>query len=83
MIKWVMKKLGYKVFTLREYSQLIDSVAACGVYYRTLVSNDNAYHHNQRTVNVPLSELSNICLVENCIWEDVKEKINNQGVGNG
>lgn len=75
MIKKILRIFGYKVFTMAEYNKLTDSVAECGVYYRSLVSNDNSYHHGQRCVTVPLSELGNICLVENCIWEDVKKKI--------
>ncbi len=75
MIKKLMGLLGYKVFSKAEYDHLTDSVVRCGVYYRAIVDNDNTYHHGQRCVTVPISELSNICLVENCIWEDVKDKI--------
>ena len=75
MIKKIMNILGYKVFTKSEYSQLTDSIASCGIYYRSLVGDDNEYHHGTRTVTVPLAKLSNICLVENCVWEDVKQKI--------
>jgi len=70
-----MGLFGYKVFTKAEYEQLTDSVVRCGAYYRSLVDDDNTYHHGQRCVTVPISELSNICLVENCIWDDVKTKI--------
>jgi hypothetical protein len=75
MIKRIMKLLGYKVFTKAEYEQLTNAIAKCGVYYRSHVSDDNEYHHGTRTVTVPLTELSNICLVENCVWEDVKKKL--------
>lgn len=81
MIKNILKLFGYKVFNKDEYDHLTNQVARCGVYYRALVSNDNSYHHGQRCVTVPLSEMGNICLVENCIWEDVKEKIK-KGVEN-
>jgi len=76
MIKRIMNFFGYKVFTQREYDQLTDNIAQCGVYYRSLVGDDNAYHHGTRMVTVPLAELSNICLVENCVWDDVKQKLN-------
>jgi hypothetical protein len=75
MIKKIMNILGYKVFTKSEYNHLTDSIASCGIYYRSLVGDDNEYHHGTRTVTVPLTELSNIGLVENCVWEDVKQKI--------
>lgn len=75
MIKKIMRLLGYKVFTNAEYEQLTDAIANCGVYYRSLVGDDNEYRHGTRTVTVPLTELSNICLVENCVWEDVKQKV--------
>lgn len=75
MFKKIISLLGYKVFTKSEYNQLTDSIANCGIYYRSLVDDDNTYHHGERVVAVPLAELSNICLVENCVWEDVKQKI--------
>ncbi len=75
MIKRIMKVLGYKAFTNAEYEQLTDAIANCGIYYRSLVDDDNEYHHGTRVVTVPLAELGNICLDENCVWEDVVRKI--------
>lgn len=73
MIKKLLDYLGYKVFTKQEYDKLTTQVAVCGKYYRS-VSGDG-YHSEGRSVTVHLAKLSDICLVENCIWEDVKDKI--------
>lgn len=75
MIKRIMKFLGYKAFTNAEYEQLTNAIVNCSVYYRSLVSDDNEYHHGTRAVTVPLTKLSKICLVENCVREDVARKI--------
>ena len=77
MIKKIMGLLGYKVFTKKEYDFLTDRIASCGVYYRSVVSDENSYHHGDRVVTVKVKDLGDITLVENCVWDDVKDKINN------
>ena len=74
MVKKIMSVFGYKVFDSGEYRELLNSIASCGNYYRVL-SKDSEYHHGNATVAVPLSELGKICLVENCVWEDIKDRI--------
>lgn len=73
MIKKLLGYLGYKVFTKQEYGNLTTQVAVCGKYYRSVAG--DGYHNEGRNVTVSLSEMSNICLVENCIWDDVKDKL--------
>lgn len=73
MIKKLLGYLGYKVFTKQEYDNLTAQVAVCGKYYRSVAG--DIYHSEGRSVTVSLSEMSKICLVENCIWDDVKDKI--------
>ena len=43
-----------------------------GKYYRSVAG--DIYHSEGRSATVSLSEMSNICLVENCIWDDIKDK---------
>ena len=72
MIKKLLGYLGYKVFTKQEYDNLTTQVAVCGRYYRSVAG--DIYHSEGRSATVSLSEMSNICLVENCIWDDIKDK---------
>ena len=73
-MKKILSVFGYKVFSSKEYKELLASIATCGNYYRYL-SKDSNYHHNNATVAVPLEEMGKICLVENCVWEDIKDRI--------
>ena len=74
MIKKILSVFGYKVFTKSEYEELLNKISRLSNYYRSFTEERN-YHHHDTTVTIPLRKLGNICLVENCVWEDIKDRI--------
>lgn len=65
-----------KIFTRIDYDQLTKRIVECGKVYRKY-SKRNTYHHSLEIVEIPLLELSKICLVENNVWDDIKTKLSN------
>lgn len=67
-----MKIFGIKIITAKRWDLIVKRVAECGQIYRKY--EDDSYHTANRKVLVPLNELNHICLVENLMWDEVREE---------
>jgi len=66
-----MNIFGLKIMTTKRYEKILSRVSECGDIYRKY--SDDGYSTQGLSANVPLNELSRICLVENLMLEDIKD----------
>lgn len=74
MKKLIEKIFKVKIFNEYEYGTLVKAVAKTGNMVRTYTDQDSYCNYGQ-SYKVSASDLSDVHLIENCIWKDVEPLI--------
>lgn len=72
-----MNIFGFKILTKNKYNRLLDRIADCKEVYKSKID-DSEYSTQGRSVDVKLSDLSKICLIENLFYSDIKDRGENE-----